>query len=75
MTKQYLVRAVWDPEAEVWFASSNNVPGPATEAGNLESLEAKLQIMIPELLEENGLLATGNTPQRLQLTFITERIS
>ena len=50
---EYLVNAAWDAEASVWVASSDDVPGLVTEAETLEKLEAKLQIMVPELLEAN----------------------
>jgi len=49
----YSVRADWDSEAEVWVATSEEVPGLATEAATLEALAEKLRIMIPELLEAN----------------------
>jgi predicted RNase H-like HicB family nuclease len=55
----YHVRAEWDDEAEVWVASSDDVPGLATGADTLEALIDKLKIVIPELLEENGLLAAA----------------
>jgi predicted RNase H-like HicB family nuclease len=55
----YHVRAEWDGEAEVWVASSDTVPGLATGADTLEALIEKLKIVIPELLEENGLLSQG----------------
>ena len=55
----YHVRAEWDEEAAVWVASSEDVPGLATGADTLEALIDKLQIVIPELLEENGLLSQG----------------
>lgn len=74
MTQQYLVRTRWDSEAQVWFASSDDVPGLATEAANLEALGAKLQTMIPELLEANRVRTTGNPAKRLQITFLTETI-
>lgn len=48
------VEAEWDPEAGVWVATSEDVPGLATEAETLESLMAKLRVLVPELLEENG---------------------
>ena len=35
-------------------AESEDVPGLATEAETLEDLMAKLTVMVPELLEENG---------------------
>ena len=48
------VRAFWAREAAVWVAESEDVPGLATEAETLEDLMAKLTVMVPELLEENG---------------------
>jgi predicted RNase H-like HicB family nuclease len=61
MTQQFHVRASWDSEARVWFAYSDDVPGLATEADNLDALEAKLQVMVPELLEANGLFPAGTS--------------
>jgi predicted RNase H-like HicB family nuclease len=55
----YHVQADWDPEAGVWVATSDDVPGLATEAETIESLTSRLRTMIPELLEANGLLAEG----------------
>ena len=52
----YHVDADWDPEAEVWVATSDDVPGLATEAPTVEALSEKLRIIIPELLEANQLL-------------------
>jgi predicted RNase H-like HicB family nuclease len=52
--RPYFIRAEWDEEANVFFASSDDVPGLATESETLEVLIEKLKIMIPELLEANG---------------------
>lgn len=54
MEKVFFIRAEWDAEAEVWVATSDDVPGLATEAETIELLSEKLAIMIPELLEANG---------------------
>jgi predicted RNase H-like HicB family nuclease len=54
MTRVLLVRVDWDPEAKVWVAASEDVPGLATEAATVDALMAKLEVMIPELLELNG---------------------
>jgi predicted RNase H-like HicB family nuclease len=51
--KEAKVHAKWDSEAEVWFATSDEVPGLATEAGTLEDLVGKLQTLVPELIELN----------------------
>jgi predicted RNase H-like HicB family nuclease len=54
MQKIYFVRAEWDEEAKVWVATSDDVPGLVTEAETMEALSSKLEVMIPELLAENG---------------------
>ena len=50
------VKAEWDAEAEVWVATSDDLPGLVTEAETIEALQRKLAIMVPELLEANGTL-------------------
>jgi predicted RNase H-like HicB family nuclease len=55
----YHIHADWDPEAGVWVATSDDVPGLATEASTLEALAEKLGTMIPELLEANQLPSNG----------------
>lgn len=47
------VTAFWDREADVWVASSDDVPGLVTEASTIEALTEKLKVMIPELCELN----------------------
>ena len=54
MARPIVVTADWDPEAEVWVATSRDLRGLVTEAGSLEALRAKLPGMIPDLLEEVG---------------------
>lgn len=49
-----IVHATWDDEAQVWVATSEDVPGLATEAPDWNKLVQKLQVMIPELLDANG---------------------
>ena len=59
MEKPYYVHAVWDEEARVWVASSEDVPGLATESETTEALVEKLKSLIPELLALNGRTDTG----------------
>jgi predicted RNase H-like HicB family nuclease len=59
MSKIYNVNVEWDDEALVWVASSEDVPGLATGADTIEALIDKLKVVIPELLEENGMLQSG----------------
>ena len=47
--KPLFIRAEWDDEARVWVATSDDVPGLATEEESLEGLVEKLKIVIPEL--------------------------
>ena len=49
-----IVHAMWDDEAKVWVATSDDVPGLATEAASIDILMPKLRVMIPELLDVNG---------------------
>ncbi|BBD68402.1 hypothetical protein NIES4072_42850 [Nostoc commune NIES-4072] len=57
MTQNTLkVHAFWDKDAEVWVATSENVPGLVTEASTIESLTQNLREMIPELLILNQIV-------------------
>jgi predicted RNase H-like HicB family nuclease len=66
-TDSYHIQADWDPEAEVWVASSEDVPGLATEAETLEALTEKLRVIVPELLEANQ-RHPGSSTISLELT-------
>lgn len=65
MKPPYYVHALWDDEAKVWAASSDDVPGLATEAETAEALLQKLKSLIPELLEINGQIVTAPIPFEL----------
>jgi predicted RNase H-like HicB family nuclease len=52
--KPLFIRAEWDEIAQVWVATSDDVPGLATEEKTFEGLVQKLKVMIPEILEANG---------------------
>ena len=57
-----VVNAVWDDEARVWVATSDDVPGLVTEAGDMDALVEKLKLMIPELLDANGVAHAPDVP-------------
>ncbi|MEA5533719.1 DUF1902 domain-containing protein [Crocosphaera sp. XPORK-15E] len=59
--KSYKINAFWDAESGVWVATSEDVPGLATEAETLDFLDSKLKQMIPELLILNGLISANYT--------------
>lgn len=64
----YKVEAFWDAEAAVWVATSEDVPGLATEAETIEALTQKLRCMIPELVLLNRVLAPDAGSISFQLT-------
>lgn len=55
--EHYTVKAEWDEETGVWVASSDDVPGLVTGADTFEELAEKLRLMVPEMLELNGVLS------------------
>ena len=63
--KPLFIRAEWDNEAQVWVASSEDVPGLATEEETIEGLIQKLKVIIPELLEANGAETNQDFPFEL----------
>lgn len=75
MTMVLFIRAEWDDEAGVWVATSDDVPGLATEADTLEALSAKLDAMVPELLDANGFSEGVEVPFELlaRKFFIAQR--
>jgi hypothetical protein len=46
-----VIKATWDPEANVFVAESDDVPGLITEAPSIEALRAKLPGIIQDLLD------------------------
>jgi predicted RNase H-like HicB family nuclease len=65
MNKALFIHAEWDDEALVWVATSDDVPGLATESETVEALIAKLEVLIPELLEANDSLTGTDVPFEL----------
>jgi len=53
----YTVKAEWDDEAATWVAEGEDVPGLVTGADTFEALIEKLRVMVPEMLELNGVLS------------------
>lgn len=63
---EYNIEAYWDDETKVWVATSEDVPGLATEAETVDALLDKLRTMIPELLELAGVTPKTDIPFRLR---------
>lgn len=60
MKTEFLVTARWDDEAEVWVATSDDIPGLVTEAPNLDLLRERILAVVPELLEDNAHLLSDD---------------
>ena len=69
MNKVYQVLAQWDTEAGVWVAESEDVPGLVAEAESPNLLREKLRVLIPELLELNGVLDKGASPVQFRVRY------
>ena len=64
----YKVNFLWDDEAAVWVATSDDVPGLVLESGSFDALVEKVRIAVPELLELNGKASNG-----IRLSYFTQR--
>lgn len=71
----YRVTATWDAEARCWVAYSDDVPGLATGADTLDELIEKLKVVVPELLEANGLLPEWNDGPDLPIAVMAETLA
>ena len=58
---KYVINATWDDEAGVWVAESDEIPGLITEAPTFETLQEKLCVLVPELLELNNCMPKART--------------
>lgn len=62
-----IVRIDWDPEAHVYVATSDDVPGLATEHESADALIQKVMELVPELLLLN------RRPQASKVRFEVKR--
>ena len=67
ITVEYVIHLTWDHEADVWIATSDDVPGLVLECGSFDALLERVRFAVPELLSLNH----SQTP--LTLTFLSER--
>ena len=61
------IKMTWDPEACVWIAESDDVPGLVLESGSFDALLERVRYTVPELLSLNQKEAP------FSLTFLSER--
>ena len=65
---EYVIRLTWDAEADVWIATSDDIPGLVLESGSFDALLERIRFTVPELLSLNG-----SEKSVLSLIFISER--
>ena len=64
----YTIKFVWDNDAAVWIATSEDVPGLVLESGSFDALVERVRYAVPELIELNG-----TSSKTCKLSYITER--
>lgn len=64
----YVITFTWDNEADVWIATSNDIPGLVLESGSFDALLERTRFAVPELLALNA-----SETQPFSLTFKSER--
>ena len=70
-----IVKAEWDTEAEVWTATSGDVPGMVAESPTFEKLRPKIIAMIEDLIEEGVVsIGVGSVPVHI-IASVTERLN
>lgn len=65
---EVLVKLIWDAQACVWIAQSDDVPGLVLESGSFDALIERVRFAVPELLTLNGLVSSP-----VQLRMVSER--
>lgn len=64
MSQPFYVKAIWDPQAEVW-CSESNIQGLVIETATLAEFESLARHFAPDLLAEN-LGMHGAVPVRFE---------
>ena len=66
---QYVIKLMWDNQAAVWVATSDDIPGLILESGSLDALIERVRYAAPELLS-----LEGQNPKTLNMFFKSERL-
>ena len=56
----YKITFVWDNDAGVWIATSEDIPGLVLESGSIDALIERVKYAVPELIELNHLDLRSN---------------
>ena len=51
---EFVINFAWDSEAEVWIATSDDIPDLVLESGSFDALLERTRFAVPELLELNA---------------------
>lgn len=65
---EYVINLTWDNDAEVWIATSDDIPGLVLESGSFDALLERVRYTAPEMLRLNGTAGSN-----LSLLFLSER--
>ena len=66
---QCKVKILWDNEADIWVAKSDDLPGLALESGSCDALIEKVKYIVPELMDMNDMKADF-----CDLNFVADRL-
>ena len=71
---EYVINLTWDNDADVWIATSDDIPGLVLESGSFDALLERLRFAVPELIALNSpgkspctLSFVSNRPERIAL--------
>ncbi|MGA8691041.1 MAG: DUF1902 domain-containing protein [Methyloceanibacter sp.] len=67
MTRSLTIDARWDAQAQVWLATSAEVPGLVVEADSWPAMIEEVRLVLPDLLE-----LSDQGADKLSLTFKAE---
>jgi predicted RNase H-like HicB family nuclease len=65
---EYTISLLWDDEASVWIAESQEIPGLILESDSFDVLVERVKKAVPELLE-----LSGKNHTQTKLNFKAER--
>ena len=67
---KYTVNLLWDSEASVWVATSEDIRGLVLESGSLDVLIERVRMAAPEVLKLNNLPL-----EHAKIAFLTGRVA
>ena len=65
-----VIRVLWDHDAQVWVATSDDVQGLVVEAASFDEVVQEARQIVPDLLQLNG----GTQSKVLDLHFLADRL-